>query len=97
MARQQELFKSLLDRSHEASEELLQDYGGRLAQVLKEAGQHVDAVALDSLLQRKVGRSRAENFRKTVWMHFLRTKRLTLIDTPDYSKTHRRAMANCPW
>jgi len=91
--RQQELFKSLLDRSHEASEEFLQEYGGRVAQVLKEAGQNVDAVALDSLLQRKVGRLRAENFRKTVWMHFLRTKRLILIDTPDYSKTDRRAMA----
>jgi hypothetical protein len=91
--REQELFKSLLDRSHEASEEFLQEYGGRVAQVLKEAEQDVDAVALDSLLQRKVGRSRAENFRKTVWMHFLRTKRLILIDTPDYSKTDRRAMA----
>jgi len=91
--RQQELFKSLLDRSHEASEEFLQEYGGRVAQVLKMAGQDDDAVVLDSLLQRKVGRSRAENFRKTVWMHFLRTKRLILIDTPDYSKTDRRAVA----
>jgi hypothetical protein len=91
--REQELFKSLLDRSHESSEEFLQEYGNALAGVLKQADKDVDAVALDSLLQRKVGRSRAENFRKTVWMHFLRTKRLILIDTPDYSKTDRRAMA----
>jgi CRP-like cAMP-binding protein len=71
----------------------LQEYGSALARVLKQTDQDVDAVALDSLLQRKVGKSRAENFGKTVWMHFLRTKRLILIDTPDYSKTDRRAMA----
>jgi hypothetical protein len=91
--REKELFKSLLDRSHEASEEFLQEYGRTLAQVLKEPEQDVDAVALDSRLQRKVGRSRVENLRKSAWMHFLRTKRLILIDTPDYSKTDRRAMA----
>lgn len=91
--REKELFKSLLDRSHEASEEFLQEYGGLVARVLKEPEQDVDAVALDSLLQRKVGRSRVENLRKSAWMHFLRTRRLILINTPDYSKTDRRAIA----
>jgi hypothetical protein len=91
--RERELFKSLLDRNHEASEEFLQEYGGSLAKVLKQTEQDVDGAALDSLLQRKVGKSTVERFRKTAWMHFLRTKRLILIDTPDYSKTDRRAMA----
>jgi len=91
--RQKELYKSLLDRSHEASEEFLQDYGKKVGEVLKRTGEDIDPLALDSMLERKVGRSRTERFRQAVWMHLLRTARLILIDTPDYSKTDRRAMA----
>lgn len=91
--RQKELFKSLLDRSHEASEEFLQDYGNRVGELLKRTGEDMDPSTLDSMLERKVGRSRTERFRQIVWMHLLRTTRLILIDTPDYSKTDRRAMA----
>jgi len=91
--RQKQLFKSLLDRSHEASEDFLQEYGLKLVGIVKSSSEDADPVALDSLLQRKVGRSKIESLRGAVWIHFLRDKRLILIDTPDYSKTDRRAMA----
>jgi len=91
--KEKELFKSLLDRSHEASDAFLKDYGVRLAGILQRTEEDDDPVALDSLLKKKIGKSRTESFRKVVWMHLLRTKKLILIDTPDYSKTDKRAMA----
>jgi len=91
--KEKELFKSLLDGSHEASEAFLKDYGLRLAEILKRTEEDVGPVALDSFMQKKIGRSRTESFRKAVWIHLLRTKKLILIDTPDYSKTDKRAMA----
>ena len=41
------------------------------------------------------GRSRDElgKLRETAWLSILRSKKIVLIDTPDYSKTDRRAMA----
>lgn len=91
--KEKDLYKSLLDRSHEASDAFLKDYGVRLAGILQRTQEDIDPVALDSLLQKKIGKSRTESFRKVVWMHILRTKKLILIDTPDYSKTDKRAMA----
>ena len=41
----------------------------------------------------RLGRSSIRTLQQNVWMSILRSKKVILIDTPDYSKTDRRLMA----
>ena len=98
--REPELFKSLLDATHELSRDYEIEYRyavwKRLLPLLTdlEKREQHDPGTLDlRFAEARLGRSVAEELRREAWLRILISKRVLLIDTPDYSKTDRRLMA----
>ena len=44
-------------------------------------------------IEREIGKNASEVLRRRTWLDILRRKKVILIDTPDYSRTDKRAMA----
>jgi hypothetical protein len=100
--REPELFKSLLDGTHEMSSAFGRAYGLRLLEPMKrrfpladfrEAERRPETLNFN-WAEKTFGSHRAVNeLRKVIWLEVLRSKKTILIDMPDYSKTDKRAMA----
>jgi len=99
--RQNELFRSLLDGTHEASLDFHREYAARLLGQLeprlplldlKEVKDHPDRLNID-WAEGTLGRAASKRLRQLAWLEMLRRKKIILIDTPDYSKTDRRLIA----
>ena len=100
--REPELFKSLLDGTHEMSSAFKRTYGLRLLEQIKprfplldfQEAQRKPETLNFNWAEKTFGSHRAVNgLRKVVWFEILRGKKTILIDMPDYSKTDKRAMA----
>lgn len=100
--REPELFKSLLDGTHEMSSAFKRAYGLRLLEQMKPRFPLLDFQEVQrkpetlnfNWAEKTFGSHQAVNgLRKIVWFEILRAKRTILIDMPDYSKTDKRAMA----
>jgi hypothetical protein len=67
--------------------------------VLREAAMNPEFYASDAALdeahrlEQRLEKATVNRLREKPWMETLRTKRIVLIDTPEYSKTDRRLMA----
>jgi len=97
--REPELFKSLLDETHELSRDYEIEYRyavwKRLLSLLtdlEKREQHGQGTLDLRFAEARLGRSVAEELRREAWLRILISKRVLLIDTPDYSKTDRRLM-----
>ena len=103
--RQQDLFESLLNGTHEFSSEFCREYSARLLgqfisrfqsspilqSKLKEIAKHPETLNLD-WAQKELGKQIMNRLRQTVLLEMFLKKKLILIDTPDYSQTDRRLM-----
>ena len=101
--RQQELFQTLLDGTHETSADFRYNYSLSLIEDLKRKYPQ-DPTVLSNIsvhpytldihwAESKLGKSEVNETRRITWLKILRDKKVILIDTPDYSKTDRRMMA----
>ncbi len=99
--REPELFRSLIERTHEASDEYLTAYKKRLIEHLKASHKlqvSPELAANPRLLNlrfadKKLGKTTTKQLARIVWIEILMGKETILIDTPDYSKTDMRMMA----
>jgi hypothetical protein len=102
--RHQDLFQSLLNGTHELSKDFRQQYSLRLLDQLKPHLPFIYQSQLDAIkahpetlnfdwAEKKLGKQITNALREVVWLDMFLTKKLVLIDTPDYSKTDRRLMA----
>jgi hypothetical protein len=98
--RQSQLLTSLLDRTHELSGDFLRLYKSTLVELTKPSLQFLNPSVIDNpqtlnpeWAERRIGRKNVDILRQTVWLELLRSKKVILIDTPDYSRTDRRLMA----
>jgi hypothetical protein len=93
--REKDLYESLLEENHEASREFLQEYREALVntygRMLQEPNDRY--VIPIRTIERVIGKNRSEVLRRRTWLDILRIKKVILIDTPDYSRTDKRAMA----
>jgi DNA-binding MarR family transcriptional regulator len=97
--RRNELFRSLMNGTHEASGDFRRAYRRVLLAMLRTRGsigsewekcpERLDVDWAETTL----GRIDFEALRQKVWLALLRSMKMILIDTPDYSKTDRRMMA----
>jgi len=100
--REPELFKSLLDETHELSSDYNLEYRRIVWERVVGLPQITDAEKYEQRgpgtldlrwAETKLGRSVMQVLRREAWLRILLSKKLLLIDTPDYSKTDRRLMA----
>ena len=98
--REKDLYESLLEENHEASREFLQEYREALVNtyggVLWEpCDMYLDSPGMIPVrtIEREIGKNASEVLRRRTWLDILRRKKVILIDTPDYSRTDKRAMA----
>ncbi len=92
--REKDLYESLLEGEHEASREFLIEYEERfLTDYESVSGMRAPAHMPVREIEAKLGKSAAEVRRRRMWLEILRRKKVILIDTPDYSRTDKRAMA----
>ena len=97
--REKNLFESLLGWDHEASEKIIPKYRQGLEEkydgplVVTSHGEPKSAIVSRDTMERLVGKNASEVLRRRSWLDILRRKKVILIDTPDYSKTDKRAMA----
>jgi hypothetical protein len=102
--RHQDLFQSLLNGTHELSKDFRRQYSLRLLDQLKPHLPFIYQSQLDAIkahpetlnfdwAEKKLGKQITNALREVVWLDMFLTKKLVLIDTPDYSKTDRRLMA----
>ncbi len=98
--READLFRSLLDGTHESSRDFQRDYRGRMLGIiesrlplmnLKEVKDHPETLNLE-WAEKVVGKSLVRKLRRVVWLEMLAKQTAILIDMPDYSKTDRRLM-----
>jgi GTPase SAR1 family protein len=99
--RQSELLPSLLIGTHELSSHYRRLYLYALTVELKarfsgsisdESEKNPERLNEDWATS-KLGKARVHTLRQRVWLRMLQSKKVILIDTPDYSKTDRRLMA----
>ena len=90
--RERELFESLMAGSHEVSFEFLNEYQESLISALAYPVDFSRRSAVAKAIEREVGRSVCERKRKEIWHNIMGRKKLILIDTPDYSRTDKRAL-----
>jgi len=91
--RESDILKSLLGGNHEASIEFLFEYRRRYLDDLGVGPRQLPGAVSVSDIESFLGNSEAEKLQRAVWINILQMKKLILIDTPDYSKTDKRAMA----
>lgn len=98
--RERDLFESLLEGNHEASPEFLQKYQEALVDtyggVLWEpCDMYVESPGMIPVrtIEMEFSKNACEILRRRTWLNILLRKKVILIDTPDYSKTDKRAMA----
>jgi len=93
--REKDLYGSLLEENHEASEEFLRKYRKALFNTdgrrLREP-RDMYVIPIRTI-EREIGKNASEVLRRRTWLDILRGKKVILIDTPDYSRTDKRAMA----
>jgi len=94
------LFESLLNGTHELSEEFRERYAWYLLQELRRGLPRVldlpqSAVGLDvAEAEEALGKSVALGLREMAWLQVLLCRSVILIDMPDYSKSDRRLMTS---
>ena len=96
--RETELFPSLLDGTHEASEVFLRQYKeqlySRITHLFLQADEDFNPQDLNiDWAEAKLGKAMTKKLREISWQAVLGDKKTILIDTRDYSKTDRRLMA----
>ncbi|MFH0847951.1 MAG: MarR family transcriptional regulator, partial [archaeon] len=98
--RESELFSSLLEGTHDASQQFCEEYRLRLLNLLlpyyqkqlQKIKDHPERLSIE-WAEKVLGRNYAKNLRRRVWCELLFNKKIILVDLPDYSKTDRRLMA----
>lgn len=98
--REKDLHESLLEENHEASQEFLQEYrealvntyGGVLWEPCDMYVEHPGVIPVRTI-EMEIGKNASELLRRRTWLDILRRKKVILIDTPDYSRSDKRAMA----
>jgi hypothetical protein len=96
--RKQELFNNLLIGTHEASQHFRDEYADILLKELRfrfpdeELPANHYGLSIDAA-EKELGSSISRKLREKAWFSLLCKRHVVLIDTPDYSKTDRRAMA----
>ena len=103
--RESQLFLDLLSGRHECSAGFLEVYRSRLLEELRNAegdlkwgdreriwGSRSADVTVE-WAERRLGRRVCDRLRAEVWMSFLVDYSILFVDTPDYSRRDRRAMA----
>jgi len=92
--REKDLYESLLEENHEASQEFLQKYREALFNTGRVLRKPPEMYMIPvRTIERLVGKNACEVLRGRTWLDILRRKKDILIDTPDYSRTDKRAMA----
>ena len=98
--READLFRCLLDGTHECSRDFDRDYRVRMLGNLesclpllnlKEVRNHPETLNL-GWGEKVLSKSSVRNLRRVVWLEMLAKQTAILIDMPDYSKTDRRLM-----
>ena len=98
--RESELFPSLFNGTHEASESFLRKYRAILFEKLIGYNVYLEKSLIDNpqrlnidWAELKMRKTIAKKLRQIAWLQMLREKKTILIDMPDYSKTDRRLIA----
>jgi hypothetical protein len=98
--REKDLHESLLEENHEASQEFLQEYReafvntyGGVRWEPRDMYVHHPSMIPVRAIEMEIGKNASELLRRRTWLDILRRKKVILIDTPDYSRSDKRAMA----
>jgi hypothetical protein len=100
--REQELFKSLLDETHELSRTFNLEYRNAIWKRIRDDSRITDNEKYEQhgpgtldlrWAEAKLGKLVMEELRREAWLTILVQKKVILIDMPDYSKTDRRRLA----
>jgi hypothetical protein len=100
--REQELFKSLLEETHELSHTFNNEYRNAIWKRIRDDSRITDSEKYEQhgpgtldlkWAQAKLGKLVIEKSRREAWLTILVHTKVILIDMPDYSKTDRRRLA----